>query len=191
MARKGADPGDLVCVTGDIGKGGAGLFALKNDIPDKLELVRPLFEPMPRLKEGMALASSKTVSSSMDLSDGLAYSLHLLKEINGCGFEIEMEKIPTSNEVTKVVNQLDRKRSVKAKKGFTLYSGGDYELIISVKRGKIRQAVNSVKSVGGKLTPIGKVTKENKVVLIEGGKRSQIKNIGYEHFSGKNKTRVK
>jgi thiamine-monophosphate kinase len=185
MARRGAKPGDLVGVTGEIGKGGAGLFALKANLPNKLELAHPLFEPMPRIKEGIALARSGTVSASMDLSDGLACSLYQLERINGYGFEIEMEKIPVSIEVKEVINQLGKKEQTSLKKEFLLYSGGDYELLLTIKPQAIDQAVKSIESLGSKLTLIGKVTKEKKIILIEEGKRSLIQNRGYEHFRPK------
>jgi thiamine-monophosphate kinase len=187
MARKGAKPGDLVCVTGEIGKGGAGLFALKDNLLNKLELALPLFEPMPRIKEGIALARSGSVSASMDISDGLACSLYQLKRINNCGFEIEIEKIPISREAKEVINQLSEKQQPQFKKEFLLYSGGDYELLLTIKSEAINQAVKLIESLGSKLTPIGKVTKEKRILLIEEHKHSLIQNRGYEHFRYKPK----
>ena len=38
MARKGCKPGDLIAVTGELGKAGAGFFAMQHDVKNKLIL---------------------------------------------------------------------------------------------------------------------------------------------------------
>jgi len=86
LRRQGARPGDLLCTTGTLGSAGAGLrVALAaeegkgreeiEEDPSLLALTRRLLEPTPRVKEGRALALTRSVTSMMDNSDGLALSL--------------------------------------------------------------------------------------------------------------------
>src|SRR3990172_9607406 len=76
IKRQGANPGDLVCVTGNLGTAGAALILLQKSIDVDQHVLKALFEPQPRINEGMALAKTHAVTSMMDISDGLALSLH-------------------------------------------------------------------------------------------------------------------
>ena len=58
MSRIGAHPGDVVAVTGTLGKAGAGYYALKQKSNEK-KLSKALLEPLPRLKEGRLLAQQQ------------------------------------------------------------------------------------------------------------------------------------
>ncbi|MDI6887042.1 MAG: thiamine-phosphate kinase [Candidatus Thermoplasmatota archaeon] len=162
MPRKGARVGDIVCVTGKLGRAG---IALYKSIPSKVLAFNP------RLKEGLALAKTGAVTSCMDISDGLATSLYQLSELNKVGFELYYDKIPT----VKSAKRLNIEE-------FALYSGGDYELLATLKKQKLRVAVEAVKKVGGTLTPIGAVTKDKEIVLVKGALKVAIENRGYEHF---------
>ncbi|MEM2935351.1 MAG: AIR synthase-related protein, partial [Candidatus Thermoplasmatota archaeon] len=157
MFRKGARIEDSVYITGDIGKG---LFIFSNK-KNKILHVKP------RIKEGRILAKSKKVSCCMDISDGLASSLHQLMKINNVGFEIYEENLPFTDIAKKLKNGTNR----------AIYTGGDYELLFTMpdKYGKILERKIDIRK-------IGKVIKERKVYLVLDGKRKEIKNRGYEHF---------
>ena len=93
MPRKGACPGDVVAVTGTLGKAAAGYIALQHGQTMR-RLTRGLFEPWPRLQEGRVLARKHCITSSMDLSDGLSSSLYQLQELNHVGFTIDALSCP-------------------------------------------------------------------------------------------------
>ncbi len=178
MPRIGAKPGDIVCVTGELGRAGVGYYSLKHKKSGKnQELLRGLFEPEPRLAEGHALAKSESVSSCMDISDGLADSLHQMAKLNDVGYEINFEDVPMDQNAVELANKL----SVPIG-DLTIYFGGDYELLATVKKDMWEFAKHAVTIVGGKLTEIGKVTKNKKLVLVKDGKTRVLENRGYEHF---------
>ena len=176
MPRKGAKPGDIVAVTGTLGKAGAGYCAVKNNLHEKA-ILKGLVEPWPRIKEGRILAQEKIVTSCMDISDGLSSSLYQLQEINNVGFEIDQEKIPMSIELLHF--QKYKKTDVHR---YALHFGGDHELLITIPPDKFDKAVKSVKKIGTALTAIGKVTKEREIKLVIKNKKEILKNLGYEHF---------
>ncbi len=163
MPRYGMKVGDAVCVTGVLGRAGAVLSAIKkrNATLDELLLV------IPRVREGRAMASLHVATSSMDISDGLASSLYQLSILNAIGFRIHMEKIPMGRE---------------REKEYALYSGGDYELLFTVPKEKVRVAKKRLQKIGCPLTEIGEVIEEKKVLLVENGKETVMENRGYEHF---------
>ena len=176
MGRKGAKPDDVVAVTGTLGKAAAGYYALKHNIGNR-ELVKGFLEPAPRIKEGRALAKTKFVTSSMDISDGLSSSLYQLQDLNNVGFEIDEEKIPLSPTLLKL----------KGKQGFDVYSnaihfGGDYELLLTIPKNRFKEVQKAIENTGNKLTQIGRVTKEGKIMIEDKGKTQILKNMGYEHF---------
>ncbi len=173
MPRKGTRPGDIICVTGELGGTGAALNSLEEDKDDKA--IGKILIVHPRVEEGMAAASTHGVTASMDISDGLASSLYQLMDINGMGFSIRAEKIPVAVEAKSRENGFDS----------SLYSGGDYELLFTISPDKFKAVKEAV---GCKVTEIGTVIKEEKVILIEGGKEKEMENRGYEHFLSRGKT---
>ncbi|MFH0904120.1 MAG: thiamine-phosphate kinase, partial [Methanobacteriota archaeon] len=133
IRRSGARVGDLVCVTGHIGTAGAALMAIDKKIPVSQDILKALFEPMPRIDEGMALAGSSSVTSMMDISDGLALSLHDMSRAGGVGFKIYESRLPVLSDV---------KRLLKGEEllEVAVFAGGDFELLFTVAPEKLDKA---------------------------------------------------
>ena len=176
MGRKGAKPGDILAVTGTLGKAAAGYYALKHNVENK-EFLKGLLEPMPRLKEGMMLAKEKIVTSCMDISDGLSSSLYQLQELNDVGFEIKKEKIPLAPALLKFEGKKDLDVY-----GYAIHFGGDYELLMTLPPDKFDKAQRILTKTGSCLTVIGRVTKENKINIVDDRVKKILFDRGYEHF---------
>lgn len=170
IRRSGARPGDVVCVTGHLGTAGAALFALNDRILVSQEILNALFEPCPRVGEGIALAQSGAVSSMMDISDGLALSLHDISRASGVGFRISESKMPVLPDVKKLF---------KGEKSFeaVVFAGGDFELLFTVAPEKI----DIVKRACA-MTVIGDVIEEG-IYIERTGSVEELEARGYEHFS--------
>ena len=151
VRRKGAQPGDLVCITGIPGQAQACLDGY-------LEFEKALFEPQPRVEEGQRLGRAG-VSAMMDDSDGIALSLYDLASVNGCGFAIDTKNLPLAADIP-----LEQAREL------ALYGGGDYELIFTVPADKFPVA-------GVPSTVIGTVVAE-KAVTADG---ITLAKRGYQH----------
>ena len=181
VRRDGAKPGDIVAVTGLFGKTSSGLKILLENLtlPERIKepLTKAVLMPKARLKEGLALANLKALTSSIDSSDGLAWSLHELSRASGVGFLIE--NVPVAPEV-----------KVFAKKygldpiDLSLYGGEEYELVVTVKPDLWEKANNTLKRLGTPLIRIGKVIKERRVELRINGERRILEAKGWEHFKG-------
>ncbi len=177
IRRSGAREGDIVCVTGNLGTAGAALLALKtpylntgtNKKSVNEEILKALFEPVPRINEGIALAESRAVTSMMDISDGLALSLHDLSKASGVGFRVYENKLPVLPYVRRL---LKGKESLDA----VVYTGGDFELLFTVAQDKFEKARKACP-----LTVIGEVIGEG-VFIERAGRLEELKAKGYEHF---------
>jgi thiamine-monophosphate kinase len=182
MLRSCAKPGDIVAVTGFFGKPAAGLRILSGECGVKQDfceiLLDSVLNPRARLKEGLALAASGTVLASIDSSDGLAWSLHELSTMSNVGFLID--RVPVAEEA----NQFAECCGVDVFE-LALYGGEEYELVVTVKPELWQEAEAAVLAVGGKLLPIGKVTREKGVVLEQDGEKRPIEPRGWEHFKSK------
>ena len=95
--RKNASPGDLLCVTGAPGSAGAALSLLLDEIETaafvSASFLKNLTEPFPRIAEGLLLSKSGAVTSMIDTSDGLAFSVYELSSLSKVGFEIDEQAL--------------------------------------------------------------------------------------------------
>jgi len=164
VRRTGARVGDLVCVTGGLGRTAA---ALKLFEGGEVERANRLFEFVPRVKEGLTLAPYAT--SMMDISDGLARSLYQLGEAGGVGFHIRYRDIPVVSEVEELA------RSEEERREMALYVGEDFELLFTLPGEDLEKAQGAVS-----FTVIGEVVPEG-VRLDMNGELIQLEDRGYEH----------
>ncbi|MBI0583010.1 MAG: thiamine-phosphate kinase [Methanomassiliicoccus sp.] len=172
MLRRGAREGDLVAVTGPLGLAAAGYTALMKGIYAPRS-IKALLEPQPRIAEGMILARSGAVTSCMDITDGLAFSIGELSKQSGVGFEVRWCSIPRGEDVERVATKAE-----VSEEALIMHFGGDYELLVTL----APDAYDRLRGeLGGRLHVIGRVAgKEN--VLIRGDEVVPLDTRGYEHF---------
>src|SRR2546425_4911817 len=177
VRRRGARPGDVVAVTGSFGKSSAGLRILiskqKTDLAKYPSLVRAARWPEARLTQGIILAKSHGTSSSIDSSDGLAWSLHQIAEASRVG--INLHTIPIATEVERFAKE-HRLSALE----LALYGGEEYELVVTVKPhsfNKLKRRVPSLKRIG--------IVKKKRfgVAAQIGGKQITVEARGWQHFT--------
>ncbi len=173
LLRKGAKPGDLVCVTGYIGSAGAALKAIQLKKSVSETVLKALFEPIPRIKEARKLAESGAVTSMMDTSDGLAMSLYDLSRQSKVGFRIREATLPILPEVRDFASGPEELLEL------ALYTGGDFELIFTADPERLKKVQNICN-----LTIIGECTKYETGIVLESPecKLTAIKQLGYQQL---------
>jgi thiamine-monophosphate kinase len=129
VSRAGAQPGDVVLVTGPCGGSAAGLRELRagREGADARWSYR---RPVARLREGET-ARRAGAHAMIDVSDGLALDLHRLADASGVGFGLD--EVPVAEGAT-----LDE----------ALGGGEDYELLIAV-------SVDGVEALGAGFAAAG------------------------------------
>ena len=135
--RKGAErcrnmalEGDLVCVTGSLGDSAAGLKVIlgkKERDSDAEYLIEKHYLPMPRVKEGLGLASVEGVHAMMDISDGIGSDIRHILKASSKGAEIDVTRLPLSEELLRVCNR-ERWDPVE----LAACGGEDYELLFTI-----------------------------------------------------------
>jgi len=179
ITRFDAKQGDILAVTGTFGEASSGLKILLEKLSAPTEIKEKLLEhvylPKARLKEGLALARSGVATASIDSSDGLAISLHQLSSTSNVGFIVTDLPIPSEVERFASIHGLNPK-------DLALYGGEEYELVVTIKPDLWEKAYMIVERVGGTLIKIGKVTKEEKIILKIEGEEERIAFRGWEHF---------
>lgn len=163
--RKGAKPGDIIAMTGVLGKP-MEWFRAKD--PHKAQF---LLRVVPRIREGRILAQSQAVTSCIDMSDGLSTSLHHLAKAGGVGLEVDFNRLLFAQGLS-----LEEKEHA-------LHLGGDYELLFTVSPDRAEHVFNADFGTSP-ITQVGEVTEDTGVFILKDGATSQLPDKGYEHFGG-------
>jgi len=168
--RSGARPGELICVTGTLGKSEAGLRLLLAGRRDGC--LGGYLEPRCRMEwEGAAIA--RRAGAMIDVSDGLASEVAHICEESGTGARIDREKIPLSSDT------VDAARLVSGDPyEYALYGGEDFELVFSIAPDRIK----GLRKEFSDFTVVGEILqKEEGLSIASDGQRSDLKR-GYDHF---------
>ncbi len=180
--RKGAEPGDLIFVTGYLGDSGAGLKALQEGVTRSEEIAHLIdrhFRPEPSPEEGQWLSRQSGVHAMMDLSDGLDTDLKRLIKASRCGAAIETTELPLSSALIHASekygwNPID----------LALGGGEDYVLLVTASSEESEAIRASFQArFGHPLYKVGAVTRERGVLRYQKkGENFCIKPEGFDHF---------
>ncbi len=162
--RGGARAGDLVAITGELGRSAAALEFFKQQ---EYKMANELACFTPRIPEGLALAPFAT--SMMDISDGLARSLYQLAKASQIGFKIDGGQLPFSVEAEEFA------RTQEELFELCIHTGEDFELLFTLASENLMEARRACEFV-----VIGQVT-ESKIQMKLGTELIDIPDRGYEH----------
>jgi thiamine-monophosphate kinase len=166
VMRDGATAGDVVAVTGALGRSAAAIRAFD---ADDVERANDLFQFTPRVAAGRALAPYAT--AMMDSSDGLARSLHQLAAASDCGVDLDADTVPAADAVEEYATDAADAREM------TVFFGEDFELVCTLPEDAVDDARTAC-SVD--LTVVGDVTASERAdpVTVDG---ETLPNRGFTH----------
>ena len=173
LLRSGANPGDLLAITGELGASAAGLLALESGTSGPERLIRKHLRPEPRVGLGV-VAARLGVNAVIDLSDGLASDARRICERSGVGCRVDLDLLPVASDTRDFLEPLGQDPAILAATG-----GEDYELLISASASTLDALAESVQAP---VTVIGEVTDGADVVLQHGNEAVEDFS-GWDHFS--------
>lgn len=173
ITRSGAKEGDLLCVTGNLGKARVGWEVLESGVQDPAfsSAVAHFLEPRPKIEEAHVLLNAYKITAMIDISDGLGSEISHLCEASGLGCHLFEEKIPVSPEV--FLWAQSQKKSIE---NYLWASGEEYELLFTVSPQDHFEPMDF-------FTVIGKMERKEYGILIqtkEGNRTFHHK--GWDHF---------
>jgi thiamine-monophosphate kinase len=181
VLRSGAQPDDVVVVTGTIGDATLGLAVLKQgssaaNAAAQQALVQRYRVPQPRV--AIAAAVRDHANAAMDVSDGLAGDLAKLCKASGVSAQVELEKIPVSPQARTLLG-------AGAATIETLIAGGDdYEILCTVPEGRLAAFLAAAMAAAVPATVIG-VIRSGAVpprFVAADGREVRLKRGSYSHF---------
>ncbi len=172
IGRAGAQPGDALVLTGEIGGAAAGLLLLERpELADAVpawtaeRLRSRQLDPHPRLAAGRALARAGA-TAMIDLSDGLGGDARHLAECSGTGMRIQASALPLANGVAEVAAAAGLNPLQLATSG-----GEDYELLAALPEERLEEAASAMGEAEAMLAQVGEVVAEEGVeIRLRGGR---------------------
>ncbi|NAR28943.1 thiamine-phosphate kinase [Acinetobacter haemolyticus] len=165
VTRAGAQVGDYICVSGQVGDAAFGLQHLGHPLQQRLDY------PTPRCQLGQQLKG--LASSMIDVSDGLAQDLgHILKASNK-GATLQLDQLPIDESL----------KSLEMQKAwhYALAGGDDYELCFTISPQNYEKLLRQPLDVP--LTIIGEITQQTGLLFEYMGETYPLHVHGYQHFA--------
>lgn len=173
VLRSGARPGDLIYVTGQLGAAELGLriltywpgTPLMRPSPRHPLLSAHMF-PRPPLEFAQRVVHRPLVTAMMDVSDGLSSDIARLCEASGVGASIDVTRLP--------LVRIPRIPCAKKENAveLALHGGDDYGLLFTMPKSGQR-TLERLKR-GERVTCIGEITRERKIVTVDSQGRVQL-----------------
>lgn len=170
---------DDIYVTGNLGDSYAGLLVLKKNISvdtrEKKYFIDKYF--LPNIQLGLSKKLVNFANTSIDISDGLLTDLDKLINKQKLSYKLYLDKIPISNNLKKLI-LLKRLK----KKSF-ISQGDDYQILFTASNSKSRIIAIIAKSLGIKISKIGKISSraEKSQFIDQKGNKIALKYRGYCH----------
>ncbi len=190
VTRAGAQPGDLLCVTGDLGGAAAGLQVLiagkdamsegdgaaesRPDLTEFATIVERQLMPQARLDRVQAWAEAGVRPTSLiDVSDGLASEAHHLSQAGTVGAVIDGGLLPVHVQTVLAAQRFDARAEA-----YVLYGGEDYELLFTMAEADAPKLAKDTYAVVGQIVE----PDEGVVLRLPDGNRVPLQGGGYRHY---------
>lgn len=185
--RSGAQPGDLLCVTGDLGSAAAGLKVLlagkeafeggaeaQPDLAPWSYVVQRHLAPRARLDRVRQWAEAGVRPHALiDLSDGLASEVHHLCRAGAVGARIDAALLPVHVQTARAAERFgDRPET------YALYGGEDYDLLFALPEAELSKLPDDTYAVVGVVTE----PHEGTVLALSEDEAVPLQASGFQHF---------
>jgi thiamine-monophosphate kinase len=180
LRRDGGRPGDLILVTGLLGRAAAGLRLLLDGGTDLSQQERAWIDaqlsPVARIAEGLQLLAAG-VRCGGDISDGLLVEVERIADLSGCAAEIWLDRLPVEPSL---VSDFGASWPDLAVGG-----GEDFELVAAVPEGAVPALLASWPPDLAPLTVVGRLLDGVTVAVLhqQGGGIAHRPQTSSRHFA--------
>jgi thiamine-monophosphate kinase len=190
ITRAGARPGDILYVTGRLGRAQMGLELIRNCplgeikrvIRSQNRLLRQHLYPQIRVRLGEWLAKRRIASAMIDISDGLSTDLGHLCAASRVGARVWTERIPQV-EIPAGLSKFVRKLKLDPLE-MAMHGGDDYELLFTASR-RLAKRLRSAPEFQD-ITAIGEIVRGKQILLVDSeGHAKPLKAGGWDPFGKK------
>lgn len=177
LLRSGAQLGDDIWISGQLGSAALGLAHLQHNIslPEAVleTCLNALHHPQPRVALGLALRG--VAHSSIDISDGLLADLGHLLKASRLGAHLHADQLPCLDVLRQGLDS-------PANQTALLAGGDDYELCFTAPKHQRAAIIGLAKVLSLPLTCIGETTADLNLTVEMHGRPLQLDALGYDHF---------
>ena len=182
VRRSGAQPSDLLVVTGYLGSMLLGMMAFGKSLPigDRARRVveSALVNQRPPFRLGRAVSDAGIARAGIDISDGLPGAIHALCEASGVGALVDERRIPLHPELADLF-------AASGLGPLQLSSaGGDWQYLYSVPADRLAELNQIAASVGAVVGVIGTVVERGMLAVrtMDGAWR-QLERLEHDSFA--------
>jgi thiamine-monophosphate kinase len=181
VRRAGAQPGDVVMVSGTIGDGGLGLRAAQGIVvgvsyQQQTWLATRYRLPEPRLALRNPLRS--LAHAAADVSDGLVADAGHIAAASGLGIKLDLDRLPLSEAAQAWLKTAADPVAARVE---LATSGDDYEVVCTVAPDRAGELAAAALALGVPLTEVGSVTPTPGMRAFAGGREVPVPRRGYVH----------
>jgi thiamine-monophosphate kinase len=187
ITRGGANAGDRIYVSGELGASALGLSLLEGGFrldesqdasnPKRKAVLKHL-APEPQLRLGGVIGEESLATAMIDISDGLSTDLwHILDE-SGVGAVIHAASIPVAECVLATASSAPGIDALS----LALHGGEEYELLFTARPENHERVIAVAETLGASITAIGDIVPEKDLNLERTGARESLQRSGYEHL---------
>jgi len=189
--RRGSNPGDYICVTGDVGAAFAGLKVLleqRRALEEMGEHFEPDIDPYryvidrqlrPRARTDMVERLGKAgvkPTAMIDVSDGVASEVNHIARQSGVGATVRIAALPFDAETRFVADQ-----NMDDVDTYGLFGGEDYELLFTVDPSDLQkiddmEGVSVIGTIEEKDSGVNALSPEHGIIPLHPA--------GFDHFAG-------
>jgi thiamine-monophosphate kinase len=174
LTRRGARPGDLLCVGGELGNAAGALPLVLGQRTAEAAIADPLlahyWSPQPQLALGQALRGKAT--AALDVSDGLLADCGHIALASKVGLQVERRQLPLSTALVALLGQTGAEDAA-------LSGGDDYVLAFTLPSVELPALLAD----GWPIHVVGQVVSGQGVVLLDAdGRDITPQTRGYQHF---------
>lgn len=165
VTRSGAQVGDYVCVSGQVGDAAYALQHLGHPLQKRLDY------PTPRCQLGQKLKG--LASSMIDISDGLAQDLGHILKASHVGATLDLNQLP----IDAALKKLQQEKQWQ----YALAGGDDYELCFTISPQNYEKLLQQQLDVN--ISKIGQIDQKTELTFVQNGVDHSLQFHGYQHFA--------